>query len=429
MRAARRITSSPPGAPVIATTTRSRVSHGPAMPCASRYVLERLVDPVGDPQQRELAQRAEVARRGSSWRARRRPSRAGRCCRAPSAAAAPRASCRRARSGRRARTTASGIVSLLLDPGDLLDDVVHRLEVLDVDRGDDVDARRRAAPRRPASASRCGEPGHVGVGELVDERDAPARGRGPRRRPSPRTSRRGTSIARRGTTSRSPICAAVFGRPWVSTNPTTTSVPRSRRRRPSLSIANVLPDAGRGAEVDAELAARHRRSLRSHELRELVEREVELEHVDRLLAEEAERPVRRCGRRSSSCTSRDREPALVGDARRLEPGVGDRDVRVEPGAGRGHRVDRHLRRRGEAVQLAVVLDPLLRPPSGSRGSSGRGSSRLLRRRVVARRAVVAGRRRAAAEGRDWKYSGADRPSCRERLADAATSRPPCRCAR
>ena len=36
MRAARRMTSSPPGAPVIATTTRSRVSHGRAIPWASR---------------------------------------------------------------------------------------------------------------------------------------------------------------------------------------------------------------------------------------------------------------------------------------------------------------------------------------------------------------------------------------------------------
>ena len=35
MRAARRIRCSPPGAPVIATTTRSRVSHGPVMPWRS----------------------------------------------------------------------------------------------------------------------------------------------------------------------------------------------------------------------------------------------------------------------------------------------------------------------------------------------------------------------------------------------------------
>ena len=37
MRAARRTSCSPPGAPVTATTTRSRVSHGSAMPWASMY--------------------------------------------------------------------------------------------------------------------------------------------------------------------------------------------------------------------------------------------------------------------------------------------------------------------------------------------------------------------------------------------------------
>ena len=38
------------------------------------------------------------------------------------------------------------------DAGDLRDDVVQALEVLDVERREDVDARRRAAPRRLASA-------------------------------------------------------------------------------------------------------------------------------------------------------------------------------------------------------------------------------------------------------------------------------------
>ena len=51
-------------------------------------------------------------------------------------------------------------------------------------------------------------------------------------------------INRRGTISRSPICSIVRARPCVSTKPTTTSVPRSWRRRPSLSIANVLPTPG-----------------------------------------------------------------------------------------------------------------------------------------------------------------------------------------
>ena len=61
MRAARRMTSSPPGAPVIATTTRSRVSHGPRDAVGLAVGLQRLVDAVGDPHQRELTQRAEVA--------------------------------------------------------------------------------------------------------------------------------------------------------------------------------------------------------------------------------------------------------------------------------------------------------------------------------------------------------------------------------
>ena len=38
--------------------------------------------------------------------------------------------------------------------------------------------------------------------------------------------------------------AAVLGRLWVSTKPMTTSAPRSQRRQPSLSMANVLPTPG-----------------------------------------------------------------------------------------------------------------------------------------------------------------------------------------
>ena len=114
----------------------------------------------------------------------------------------------------------------LVDAGDPLDDVVERLEVLDVDRGDDVDARvEQLVDVLPALLVAAA--GHVGVGELVDERD---------RRPAGEDGVdvhllerrcRGTSTCARGTISRSPICAAVRGRPWVSTKPTTTSVPRA----------------------------------------------------------------------------------------------------------------------------------------------------------------------------------------------------------
>ena len=61
MRAARRISASVPGAPVTATTTRSRVSHGLGDAVTLAVLLEADVDLVGDPQQRQLAERAEVA--------------------------------------------------------------------------------------------------------------------------------------------------------------------------------------------------------------------------------------------------------------------------------------------------------------------------------------------------------------------------------
>ncbi len=63
------------------------------------------------------------------------------------------------------------------------------------------------------------------------------------------------SMRRRGTTSRSPICAAVSARAWVSTNPTTTSTPRARRLMRLDEHAIRLADAGRRADVQFELPA------------------------------------------------------------------------------------------------------------------------------------------------------------------------------
>ena len=143
-----------------------------------------------------------------------------------------------------------------------------------------------------------------------------AGGRGPRRRPSPRTSRRGSSIVRRGTTSRSPTCSAVFGRPWVSTKPTTTSVPRSRAAAALVEHREGLADAGRGAEVDAKRPARHapqraasepgRRGRGSARAR------------SRPARRGSRASVRRCARRRASSTCREREPACARDAGGLE---------------------------------------------------------------------------------------------------------------
>src|SRR5437868_7029015 len=83
----------------------------------------------------------------------------------------------------------------------------------------------------------------------------------------------------RGTTSSSRICSAVRGRPWVSTKPTTTSVPRAWRRPASFNIANVFPTPG--------AAPRYTRRLpRAIRLPGAIQREVQFEHVHSLLPEE-----------------------------------------------------------------------------------------------------------------------------------------------
>ena len=270
---------------------------------------------------------------------------------------------------------------LLLDAGDLLDDVVHRLEVLDVHGGDHVDP---------------------GVEELLDVLPALlvarararwcARARRPARPSGLRARTASTSISSklraavarsscRGTTSRSPICAAVFGRPWVSTKPTTTSVPRSRASPALVEHGEGLADAGRGTEVDAQRAARH--ASRAYESRRAitscVEGEVELEHVDRLLAEEPERAARRV------VVDRAAAPAPAEMPRTSATRGACRRALATEMSGSSPEPDAVTASTGtftsvaESVQLAVGLDPVARPSSGSRGWSARGSSPLLQR--------------------------------------------------
>ena len=99
----------------------------------------------------------------------------------------------------------------------------------------------------------------------------------------------------RGTTSRSPICSAVVGRPCVSTKPTTTSVPRSgapaalvehrerlaRRRAPPRGRCEVcrgscdqptetLDDSSARVEGEVELEHVHRGSPRTPSVRRVV---------------------------------------------------------------------------------------------------------------------------------------------------------------
>ena len=142
---------------------------GPGDAVQLAVLLERLVDPVGHPHQRELAQRAEVA---DAEVVRERgvdllrlvdvavrhapPQRLGRLVDQLDLVGRP---------DHRVRDRL-----LLLDPGDRLDDVVHRLEVLDVDGRDHVDAGVEqlldVLPPLLVPRSR-----NVRVRELVDERD------------------------------------------------------------------------------------------------------------------------------------------------------------------------------------------------------------------------------------------------------------------
>ena len=138
IRAPRRSRVSPSGPPDRATTTRSRVGHEESMPWSARYRLQPLVDPVGEPEQGELPQRREVAdpevvRQGGV-------DLLGLVDVAVGHPAAQRL--RRHVDQLDLLGAAHHLVGhrlALHHPGDRLDDVVERLEVLDVDRRDDVD--------------------------------------------------------------------------------------------------------------------------------------------------------------------------------------------------------------------------------------------------------------------------------------------------
>ena len=142
-----------------------------------------------------------------------------------------------------------------LDAGDVLDDVRQTLQVLDVDGADDGDARRRAGPRRPASACRVWSRARWCA---PARRPAPPPGdaRSRRRCPSPRRSRPCTRSACAARASSELASSVVFGRPCVSRKPMTASVPRSLRRMQLLERGVGFADARRDAEIDPMTTAR-----------------------------------------------------------------------------------------------------------------------------------------------------------------------------
>ena len=261
------------------------------MSCVGAVPVELLVDLVGQPEQGQLAQGGEVAdpevvaERGVDLL-----RRVDVAVRHPAA--------QRLRGhvdqldlvGRADDLVGHGLP--LGDAGDLLDDVVERLQVLDVDRGQHGDAGVEQLLDVLPALGVAGA-GHVGVRQLVDEGDLRAAGQDGVDVHLGEGRRRGRSASGGAPPPGRRACAAVCSRPWVSTKPTTTSVPRPLRAVGLLEHREGLADAGGGAEVDAQLSACHSSifPLRSLPRDCLVEGQVELEHVDRRLAQEAERPA------------------------------------------------------------------------------------------------------------------------------------------
>ena len=261
---------------------------------ALEVVGERVLDPVGDPEQRQLAQRAEVARPevvaqrgvdplgGVDVAVRHAPAeRLGRHVDELDLVGPPHD---RVRHG-----------LALGDAGDPGDDVVERLEVLDVQRRDDVDAGVEqlldvlpALLVARARARWCGR---------TRRRARPSAGaRGSRRGPSPRSPCRGT---RRAGAGHLEVTELLLGEdPAVGLDEADHDVGAAVGRRYALVEHRVgLADARSGAEVDAERArapcAQSRLVQRSPSRPPVISSRARLseQHVDGRFAEHAEGPA------------------------------------------------------------------------------------------------------------------------------------------
>ncbi len=258
---------------------------------------------------------------------------------------------------------------LLLDPRDLLDDIVHGLEVLDVDGRDHLDAGAQqlfdVLPALRVARSR-----DVRVRKLIDQCNLRIA----------LQQRVDVHLFERRAAILDPLpgndleIAELRGRVHP---PVRLDEAHDHVRAPGVTALALvehregLPDAGSGSEVDAELPASHRFSLRSQGS---VQRNIELEHVDARLAEESQRATIRV-LVDELVHLGERHPPHLCDTARLDACVGDGDVGVETGTGSGDRVRGNLDIICEPVLLAVVSRPLLHQRRGSQGSSVRSSSR------------------------------------------------------
>ena len=143
----------------------------------------------------------------------------------------------------------------LLDPGDPLDDVVERFEVLDVERRRDVDAGGEqlldVLPALLVATAR-----NVGVGELVDEHPLGAAGDD---RVDVHLLERRVTVVDRPPRHDLEVTDRLGGqRPVVRLDKADHDVAPAFAGSPALvEHGERLADARRGAEVDAQVAALH----------------------------------------------------------------------------------------------------------------------------------------------------------------------------
>src|ERR1035437_9530679 len=134
---------------------------------------------------------------------------------------------------------------------------------------------------------------------------------------------------------RSRTCASVWGRPCPWTQPITTSVPRSFRRHPSLSMAYVLPTPGAAPRYSRSfpratvVALPALLSIQHLLLRQVVECDVQGQHVDARIAEDTQATPRGVGLDQTRHGGQGQSTGL-GHGGGLDIRVGDGDGGIKP---------------------------------------------------------------------------------------------------
>ena len=242
------------------------------------------------------------------------------------------------------------------DAGGRRDRVVQRLDVLDVDRGNDVDAGVEQLENVLDTASRGADPGALVWASSSTTTTCGRRALMAATSISLSVTPR-YSIARSGTCSRSPISAEGVGAAVRLDEADDDVEPLTLQLVGVLEHLVGLADTRRGADVHAQPRAPFLLGARQERLGG---RRCRIGHSARYFfigccassARFSSRTLttgspRKPNWRPSEC-SRPRadepptqDPSLARDARRLKVGGRRRDVRIQSGCGRGHEIDRH----------------------------------------------------------------------------------------